>query len=77
MGSCFQVDVFLAGADTTANELYGDKIIDPLKPLLILPDLVDDSKWKTGKVWFLDPEERYVARPFSSVQHCCSLTQIM
>ena len=63
----YNVDVFLAGPDTTANELYGDKLIDPLKPLLILPDVVDGSKWKNGKVWFLDPEERFVVRPFSSV----------
>jgi iron(III) transport system substrate-binding protein len=61
------VDVFLAGPDTTANELYGEKILDPLKPLLVMPEVVDGSKWKTGKVWFLDPEERFVVRPFSSV----------
>jgi ABC-type Fe3+ transport system substrate-binding protein len=63
----YNIDVFLAGPDTTANELYGDKLIDPVKPLLVLPDVVDGSKWKPGKVWFLDPEERYVVRPFSSV----------
>jgi iron(III) transport system substrate-binding protein len=63
----YNIDVFLAGPDTTANELYGDKIIDPVKSLLVLPEVVDGSKWKTGQVWFLDPEQRYVARPFSSV----------
>jgi hypothetical protein len=41
--ACFQVDVFLAGPGTTANELYGDKIIDPLKPLRVLPDVADGS----------------------------------
>ena len=63
----YSVDVYLAGPDTTANELYNDKIIDPLKPLLVMPEVADGSKWKTGKVWFADPEERFVARPFSSV----------
>ena len=63
----FNLDIYLAGPDTTANELYGEKLIDPLKPLLILPEVVDGSKWKNGKVWFLDPEERFVVRPFSSV----------
>jgi iron(III) transport system substrate-binding protein len=63
----YSVDVFLAGPDTTANELYADKMIDPLKPLLVMPEVVDGSKWKGGKVWFLDPEERFVVRPFSSV----------
>jgi iron(III) transport system substrate-binding protein len=61
------IDVFLSGPDTTANTLYGEKMIDPLKPLLVLPEVVDGSKWKKGKVWFVDPEERHVVRPFSSV----------
>jgi ABC-type Fe3+ transport system substrate-binding protein len=63
----YSVDIYLAGPDTTAVDLYGGKMIDPLKPLLVLPEVVDGSKWKTGKVWFLDPEERFVVRPFNSV----------
>ena len=63
----YTVDVFLAGPDTTAVTLYGQKLIDPVKPLLLLPEVVDGSKWKTGKVWFADPEERFVVRAFSSV----------
>ena len=63
----FSIDVYLAGPDTTANELYGNKMTDPLKPLLAMPEVVDGSKWKTGKVSFVDPQEQFVARPFSSV----------
>jgi iron(III) transport system substrate-binding protein len=63
----YSIDVYLAGPDTTANELYGDKMIDPLKPLLVLPEVVDGSKWKTGKVWFADPQEQFVVRAFNSV----------
>lgn len=63
----YSVDVFLSGPDTTANTLYGEKLIDPVKPLLVLPEVVNGSKWKRGKVWFLDPEERHVVRAFSSV----------
>jgi iron(III) transport system substrate-binding protein len=63
----YSVDVYLAGPDTTANELYGTKMIDPSKPLLVMPEVVDGSKWKTGRVWFADPEERFVVRPFNSV----------
>jgi iron(III) transport system substrate-binding protein len=63
----YSVDVFLAGPDTTAVDLYGNKMIDPLKPVLVLPEVIDGTKWKTGKVWFADPEERFVVRPFSSV----------
>jgi ABC-type Fe3+ transport system substrate-binding protein len=35
--------------------------------MLVLPEVLDGSKWKKGKVWFVDPEERFVVRPFSSV----------
>jgi len=62
----YAMDVFLSGPDTTANTLYGEKLIDPVKPLLALPEVVDGSKWKRGKVWFADPEEMYVVRAFSS-----------
>ncbi|MGH7835173.1 MAG: ABC transporter substrate-binding protein [Candidatus Binatia bacterium] len=62
----YSMDVFLSGPDTTANTLYGEKLVDPVKPLLVLPEVADGSKWKRGKVWFADPEERYVVRAFSS-----------
>ena len=63
----FSIDVFLAGPDTSANELYNDKMIDPLRPLLIMPEVADGAKWKTGKVWFADPQEQFIVRAFSSV----------
>jgi iron(III) transport system substrate-binding protein len=63
----YSVDIFLTGPDTTALTLYGEKLIDPLRPLMILPEVVDPSKWKTGKLWFIDPEEQFVLRVFRSV----------
>jgi iron(III) transport system substrate-binding protein len=62
----YSMDVFLSGPDTTANVLYGEKLIDPVKPLLVQPEVVDGSKWKRGKIWFADPEESFVVRAFSS-----------
>jgi iron(III) transport system substrate-binding protein len=63
----YGVDVYLAGPDTTAVTLYGEKMIDPLKPLLTMPEVADGAKWKRGKIWFADPEERFAVRAFSSV----------
>ena len=63
----YSIDVYLAGPDTSANELHRNKFIDPLKPLLVMPEVVDGSKWKTGNVWFADPQGQYVVRAFSSV----------
>ena len=34
--------------------------------MLILPEVVDRSKWKDGKLWFIDPEEQYILRLFNS-----------
>jgi iron(III) transport system substrate-binding protein len=61
------VDVHMAGPDTTLNVLYPEKLIDPLKPLLILPEVTDPAVWKRGKPWFMDPEERFILRLFSSI----------
>jgi iron(III) transport system substrate-binding protein len=40
----YSVDVFMFGPDTTAKFLYAEKVIDPLKPLLILQEVVDPTK---------------------------------
>src|ERR1051325_10317658 len=32
----YSVDVYLAGPDTTATVLYGEKMVDPLKSLLVI-----------------------------------------
>jgi iron(III) transport system substrate-binding protein len=62
----YTVDVTLAGIQTMATILYKEKLLDPVKPLLILPEVLDGSKWKKGKLWFMDPEQRYVLRLFST-----------
>ena len=63
----YSIDLYLAGQDTSANELYKNKKIDPLRPLLVMPEVTDGSKWKMGKVWFVDPQEQFIVRAFSSV----------
>lgn len=61
------VDAIFAGVTTFANILYPEKMLDPLKPALILPEVVDPAKWKIGKLWFVDPEERYILRLYNFV----------
>ena len=63
----YSVDVFLNGAGPTVNNLYADKMLDPLRPLLILPEVTDGSKWKRGKLSFVDPEDEYILLLFSNV----------
>jgi iron(III) transport system substrate-binding protein len=63
----YSVDVQMTGPDTALNVLYPEKLIDPLRPLLILPEVTDAGKWKAGKLRFMDPEEEYILRLFSTV----------
>jgi iron(III) transport system substrate-binding protein len=37
-------------------------MIDPLKPVLVLPEVLDPSKWKKGQLWFADPDGKYALR---------------
>jgi hypothetical protein len=36
------------------------KILEPIKPLLLLPEVVDTSGWFEGKHHYDDPENRYI-----------------
>lgn len=63
----YTVDVYLGGASTTAV-FYQEKMLDPIRPLLVLPDAVDPSRWKKGKPAFSDPEGGYALRLLSYVR---------
>ena len=62
------VDVFMSGAGTTFYTLLPEKMIDPVKPLLITPEVTDPAKWKRGRPWFADADEQSVLVLFSSVE---------
>jgi iron(III) transport system substrate-binding protein len=63
----YSIDVILSGIGTMANVVYREKMLDPLRPALILPDVLDRSKWKRGDLWFMDPEAQYLLRLFNHV----------
>jgi iron(III) transport system substrate-binding protein len=69
LSGIYSVDIYLSGAQTTLNVLLPEKMIDPLKPLLILPEVTDGSKWKRGKPWFVDTEGQYILMLFSSADN--------
>jgi iron(III) transport system substrate-binding protein len=53
-------------ADLTASgpngprTLYLNKMLDPISPAFILPEVTDTSKWYGGKHWYADPENKYI-----------------
>ncbi len=63
----YTVDVIVGGAQTIATGFYPQKMIDPIRPVLIHPEVVDNSKWKSGKVWFIDPDDAYALRLINTV----------
>ncbi len=52
-------DLFLAGP-TAAFRLHESGALVPLRPALILPEVVDKSKWWEKKYPFVDKEDQYV-----------------
>jgi ABC-type Fe3+ transport system substrate-binding protein len=63
-------DLFSGGANTNYEILYGGKALDSIKSTLILPEVLDESKWYEGKHRYTDREQRhifvYIANPSSS-----------
>ena len=54
------VDVALVGANSGVRFVKGDRLAE-IKPLLFLPDVVDQSLWYKGQHWYADyPENRYM-----------------
>jgi ABC-type Fe3+ transport system, periplasmic component len=63
----YSIDVIFAGIQSMALTFYREKMLQPLRPALQLPEVVDGSKWKKGKLWFSDPDEQYILRLSNSV----------
>jgi len=57
----YLVDLYLDGASTAYSVLYKGKVIEPIKPILILPEIIDQSKWWMGaKYNYSDDEGKYI-----------------
>jgi iron(III) transport system substrate-binding protein len=63
----YSIDVVFAGIQSMALTYHRGKMLQPLKPALQLPEVLDGSKWKKGKLWFADPEEQYILRLANTV----------
>jgi len=55
----FLVDVFSYGPNA-ARTAYLANFLQPLRPTLMLPDVLDTSKWYGGKHFYRDPEGQYI-----------------
>lgn len=56
----YLADLYVNGMTTGYNVFYKARALDPIPPLLILPEVTDTSKWWQGKHHYVDPENRYL-----------------
>ena len=59
-GEKYLADVFNSGGVTTHGQLHMAKVLDPIKPALILPEITDTSKWYHKRHHYNDTENEYV-----------------
>jgi ABC-type Fe3+ transport system substrate-binding protein len=59
-GEKYLVDVVSSGANTLHDALHKAHALDPIKPVLLLPEVVDQSKWYDGEHRYIDMERRYI-----------------
>jgi ABC-type Fe3+ transport system substrate-binding protein len=53
-------DLYVSGNITPLTVFHRAKILEPIEPLLLLPEVVDPSGWYEGKHHYDDPENRYI-----------------
>ena len=56
----FLADVFAGGANTGYNGFYKRGLLAPIKPTLVLPEILDQSKWYKGKHRYMDDQGEYL-----------------
>src|SRR3954452_20542282 len=62
------LDVFMPGPSTAMYNLEAEHLLDPIKPLLLLPEVADHSKWKLGQPHFIDAGKQNVLMLFRNVE---------
>ncbi|MGH7830905.1 MAG: ABC transporter substrate-binding protein, partial [Candidatus Binatia bacterium] len=56
----YLADVVMTGPGTPYRMFHASKALDPIGPALILPEVLDQSKWWQGWHHYVDAEEKYI-----------------
>lgn len=56
----YLTDVYISGPTTPYTVFYRAKVLEPIRPQMILPEVLDESKWWQRKHHYIDPEEKYI-----------------
>jgi hypothetical protein len=57
----YLADVFMVGV-LRSYDFYQTKLLEPIKTVLILPEVLDESKWWQKTHHYADPEKKYLFR---------------
>ncbi len=57
----YLVDVYMSGTPTAMEVLKPQGVLDPLEPILILPDVLDGKAWFEGKIPWVDKDRTQIA----------------
>lgn len=55
----YLADIYISGTGTIIRSLLPAGALDPIGPALILPEVLDTSKWWQGRLEFADRAEKY------------------
>ena len=56
----YLADVYSGGTNSLYNTLYKGKALDPFKPLLVLPEVTDLTKWFGNEHRYAVPDGKYI-----------------
>jgi len=55
-----QADLLLGGTDSLLGSFKDKGLLQPIRPALVLPEVLDSNAWFKGKLWFADSEDKFV-----------------
>ena len=55
-----QADLVLGGTDSLLGTLKEKGFLQPIRPALMLPEILDTAGWFKGKLWFADKEDKFI-----------------
>ncbi|MBI4332600.1 MAG: ABC transporter substrate-binding protein [Chloroflexi bacterium] len=61
----FMADVFGSGATTFLNQMKPARVLGPLEPMLVIPEVTSAQNWLGGRFPFVDQDKLVIAMMFS------------
>ena len=55
-----QADLILGGTDILLGTLKSKRLLQPIRPSLLLPEVIDTAVWFRGRLWFADNEDTFI-----------------